>query len=210
MAQVNWLTKGERSGTTLITAPGTPAGVESGVERLDAALDGFTGPIPGWFRAFEKLGFWWYPICAVVGVLLVLLLVDPADAVRIASGMAISLVLAYLGAFALNVAAKAQARGRGHASSQQAIAEVDPLARIAPTGARALSDAVLGRDAGLEDQVHTLLWRSVKTTTADGAAASEELQALLARTAPEHAAGRAADAERLEQQIKRLKEDGKI
>lgn len=209
MAQVRWLTIGERSKTTLITAPRAPAGVDEGAERLDAALAGFTGPIPGWFRGFERLGAWWYPIWAVAGGLIAFALVSTA--LGVAAGMTAGLVLAYLSAFTINIAAQARARRTGSASSTQVIAEVDLLARIAPTGARDLADAVLKHDARLEHQVHSLLWRSVKQTrTADGDTAAAELRALLEQTAPDHAAERSSAARRLEEQIKQLKEDGKL
>jgi hypothetical protein len=202
MADVDWLVQGRRSATPIITAPGVEA--DGAAQRLDAVLAGSSGEMPGWFKAVEKLGYWWY-LLGVVVVVPIVVLVAPAEMwQRITSGIAGGVLLAILSSAIITSVARAQARSKAAADARSG-GDLKQQARVAPLKARETVDAIVGRNARLEGQVHTLLWRSALSATPDGAAAQKELDALLVTVAPETATEHATGELALEPQLDQIR-----
>ena len=201
MGQLDWLHTGVRSDKPIVTAPGaTDTG--DAVTRVDAALDGFAGKVPGWFRGLEKIGYWWYAICVVLG-LVVGLTANPSEIEwRIASGIMIGLLVAPVSLLLLRLLAKAQARASGAPSTERAIAAVADRARPVTGETKFQVDAVLAKDPGLERTVHQLAWR----TTQD-AAATKELEGIWEKTHPEAATARAAKFAEIDAKVAALKQN---
>lgn len=199
MLQANWLIKGSASERWIVTAPGTPTGVAKAVEQLDAALDGFSGNVPGWFRTVRKTGSWWYLICVAIAVVVVVA-VSPAEiGMRIAVGIAVGVLLAVLSGPLLRLLATAQSRAVGTASADRVITDVAGTARPIPQGVVDRAAAVLDNGAAPEDTVHALVWRAAQGSSDEAAAA--ELVALWRRAAPEQASAHQARMERYQAQL---------
>jgi len=195
-ARVDWLVDGSRSGRAIVTAPGR-TDVGDAVVRVDAALDGFAGPVPGWFRGLERLGFWWYVICVVVGVGITLA-VGPASVVwRVASGVTLGLILAPVSLVLLRALARGGSRADGAASPAQALAHAAAHARPVNGEIVMQVGTVLGRDAGRADAVHRMAWRAA----GGDASARKELEAAWEAAAPDAAAARAEKVARLQAEI---------
>ena len=183
MVSVNWISRGPRSGETILSAPGTAPDAAS-IARLDAARAGFAGPVPGWFRPVERLGSWWYLVLALLACA-VYLVVGAATGgispVLIAVSLSAGLVIAVPARAAANSIAQSQSRKLGRSKGvPQTIAGLDAVVRVAATGAQEAVDTLLSRDPSLEPRVHELLWRRARTNSSDGDAAAAELRALLA------------------------------
>lgn len=203
MAQVSWLVQGTRSQRSIITAPGA-ADVDDAVVRVDAALDGFPGHVPGWFRGLERLGFGWYAVCVVVGTGVSLAL-SPAEPVwRIASGITLGLIVAPLTIVLSRMLAKWQARATGSSSTAQALVDAADAARPV-NGEIAMQIAtIVENDPGRATAVHRTAWRAA----AGDVAARKELEAAWESAAPDAAAARAAMVAKLQAEIDADKQRG--
>ncbi|WP_454851541.1 hypothetical protein [Promicromonospora soli] len=199
MSQANWLVKGSTSERWIVTAPGAPTGVAKAVEQLDAALDGFSGNVPGWFRAVKKTGSWWYLICVVIAVVVVVAVAPVEIGMRIAIGISAGLFLAVLSGPLLRLLATAQSRAAGVASADRVIADVAGTARPIQQGVVERATAVIDNGAAPEDAVHALVWRAAQGSSDEAAAA--ELLALWRKAAPEQASAHQARMEQYQAQL---------
>ena len=204
MAQVDWLHTGTHSEKDIVTAP-SAGDVDDAVARVDAALDGYTGKVPGWFTAIKKLGYWWYAVCIAVLLVLALVLVPAGIGFRLTIGIVGGVVAAPLSGWALLLLAKLQSRSTGAASTEQALADVADRARPVTGETRYQVETVLDRTPDLEKKVHQLAWRS-----SQDAEARKSLEGLWEKAAPEEAAARAARIAEVEAGIADLKAQGKI
>jgi hypothetical protein len=198
MAQLDWLHVGVRSDQPIVTAPGV---VDAGeVAQVDAALDGFSGKVPGWYRLLEKVGLGWYAICVAIG-LAVALAFSPAELHwRIAAGVTIGLVVAPPSLWLARLLARLQARATGEPSTKQALAAVADRARPVNGETRYEVETVLAKDPSLERKVHQLAWR-----TPDDSGARKELEGLWEKADPEAATARAAKFAEVDAKIAALK-----
>ncbi len=209
MAQVSWLVQGARSQRSIITAPGA-TDVDDAVVRVDAALDGFPGPVPRWFRGLERLGRWWYVICLAVTVP-VAIAVAPADmAWRVAAGLSSGLILAPVSGMILHQVARLHSRVGGSPSAEQSLSDAADAARLAPGTVVRKAEAILRKDAGLEPTIHGLSWRAAAQETPDARSAAQELLSLWEQADPEGAAAHVAEMERVRASIRDLKEPGDL
>lgn len=205
MATVGWLVKGKHSGKAIITAPDAPAGVAASVERLDLALNGFTRPQPRWYLVIEKTGYWWYLICMIVGVAVLLFVPNTPIEYQIAAGMGLGLLVALPGGWLLRSVAQAVDRRKSGTTPEKVERKLKGVARRINTDAQSTVDTILDRAPQREADVHDALWRSA----AGSDAAFSEIEALIAQVAPELAAERRAATEELAQQFEDLKKQGK-
>ncbi|MGF0115711.1 hypothetical protein ACQFYA_05185 [Promicromonospora sp. Marseille-Q5078] len=183
MAQLSWMVTGVRSERPIVVAPGTDDAHDA-VTQVDNALDKFSGPVPGWFRALERLGYWWYGVCTVVGIALSFLLVPAEPAWKFSWGFALGFLAAPVSGPVLYYLARLQARLTGYPDTAQALADVADAARPStPDSARHVS-AVLAARPALERRVHDLAWRAA----APDAAARKELEGLWETADPDAAA----------------------
>jgi hypothetical protein len=197
VASVGWLVKGEHSDETIITAPDAPRDVGASVAKLDLALNGFTGPKPAWYRAIEKTGYWWYLICMIVGVAVVLPIGSAPIGGRVAAGMGAGILLAPISGALIGLAVRAADRRKSGTTPEKIERKLKRVARRIAPDAHGTVDLVLDRDPQREAQVHDLLWG----TAAGSDAAFNEIEALIAEVAPEVAAERKAAAEDLLKQL---------
>src|SRR6478609_7955396 len=128
MAQPSWLITGERSKRPIVVAPGVD-GADAAVTQVDNALDRFSGPVPGWFRAVERLGYWWYGVCIVVGVAVALALVPAELKWKIAWGIAFGLIATPVTSALGYYLARLQARAAGFPTVAKALSDVKGTAR---------------------------------------------------------------------------------
>jgi hypothetical protein len=209
MAQASWLVQGARSQRSIITAPGA-TDVDDAVVRVDAALDGFPGPVPRWFRGLERVGRWWYVVCLAVTVP-VAIAVAPADmAWRVAAGLSSGLILAPLSGMILHQMAKLHSRVGGSPSTQESLARTTDAARPAPGTVVQQAESILRTDPHLEPTVHRLSWRAAEPATSDGQTAAMELFSLWQEVDPRAAAAQVAEIEQIRASIRELKEQGKL
>ncbi|GHH71833.1 hypothetical protein [Promicromonospora soli] len=200
MAQLDWLHVGVRSDKPIVTAPGvTDTGA---VTQVDDALDGFSGKVPGWFKALEKIGYWWYAICVIAGLAFSLALSPAEMAWKIAAGLTIGLVAAPVTSGLLRLLAKAQARAGGESGTERALAVLADRARPVSGETKFEVEAVLAKDPSLEHRVHQLAWRATEDP-----AARKELESLWEMADPAAAAARAAKFAELDAKIASLKQN---
>lgn len=204
MAEASWLVTGSRSGRPIVLAPGG-AEASAAAARVDAALDGFAGPVPGWFRAVERTRAGWFVLWMALGVVLTLLTSPATLAWQIASGLTIGLVVAPVSLVLLRLLARAQARARGASSTDQALRDVAGLARPTTPDAARQAAAVLASDPRSEPRVHDLVWRAAKPD----AGARKELEALWEKADPTTAAVQRRQLAQLQADVDQLKADGK-
>jgi hypothetical protein len=198
MAQLDWLHVGVRSDQPIVTAPGVTDTGE--VAQVDAALDGFSGKVPGWYKLIEKVGLGWYAICVAVG-LAISLAFSPAELHwKIAAGFTIGLVVAPPSLWLARLLAKLQARATGEPGTDRALAALADRARPVTGETKYEVETVLAKDPSLERRVHQLAWR-----TTDEAAARKELEGLWEKADPEAAAARAAKFAEVDAKIAALK-----
>lgn len=191
MTQADWLITGERTKRPVVVAPGTDdaAAAAAAVKQVDAALDGFAGPVPGWYRAVERLGYWWYPVCVVVGLVLAFALAPARVEWQISLGLLVGLVGARGSGMVFWFLARLQARGSsGFGSTAKALAAAADVARPSDADTGTEVAAVLAKDPALESRVHLLVWQAADEQ--DGA--RQQLDALWEKADPEGAARRAA------------------
>ncbi|MFC8731953.1 hypothetical protein ACFT5B_05790 [Luteimicrobium sp. NPDC057192] len=204
MADVSWLVTGTRSGRPIVVAPGG-ADPSDAVVRVDAALDGFAGPVPRWYRATEQIGYWWVAIWVVLAVAVTLTTSPASLPWRIASGMTIGLLVTPISLALYRLVARAQARAAGAGSTDEALRRAADRARPStPDSARQVA-AVLAADPRSERRVHDLAWRAAKPDPA----ARKELEGLWEKADPERAALAKRQVAQLQAELDQLKADGK-
>lgn len=205
VATVGWLVTGKYSDETIITAPDAPADAATSVERLDLALHGFTRPLPAWYRVIGSTGYWWYLICMIVGVAVVLLVGTAPTGGQIAAGMGAGLLLALPSGWLLGAAARRADRRKSGTTPEKVARKLKSVAQKITDG-QDVADIVLDRAPQREAEVHDLLWRS--TTRSD--AVLNEIEALIAQVAPALAAERKAAADDFVKQMDDAKRQGKF
>jgi hypothetical protein len=194
-AGVPWLVRSRNAEETIIviTAPDAPVGVGAAVDRLEAALQGFSGRKPAWFAVLERLGYWWYPICMAAAAAVFVLFAENELGVgwNLAYGLGSGIGIAVITGAIAWTAAHLQARLTNGATVDELIREVAPLAR--PGGSVVdRVDAILAWDPAREREVHDLAWRAAGIGTPNRSAAERELDALWRRADPAGAAERDA------------------
>ncbi|MCD0447320.1 hypothetical protein LO763_27260 [Glycomyces sp. A-F 0318] len=197
MAGVSWIVRPKGSEHVIITAPDAPVGVGDAVDRLQAALDGFPGRKPVWFRPLERLGYWWYPICMVAMAVAVAFAGPRELGLNIAYGLGAGVTVAVLSGMVLTGLAHLQSRLTSGRTVEQAVKEVAPLAR----GAGGVADrveAILARDPAREREVHLLAWRAAGVGTPHRGRADDELDELWKLADPAGAAAREAKIREIE------------
>ncbi|MQM28114.1 hypothetical protein [Glycomyces albidus] len=202
MADVRWLIRTRQSAQVIITAPDAPVGVGAAVERLEAALDGYAGPKPAWFRALERLGYWWYAICMAATAAVFAAAAPNGVALNIAYGLGSGIAVAVVSGGLIAGAAHVQTRLTSGRTAQQTIAEAAPLARPAGSVADRV-EAVLAWDPSREHEVHRLAWDAAEAGRPNRRAADEELDDLWRRADPEAAAAREATLRRIRAGLER-------
>ncbi|WP_155830349.1 hypothetical protein [Glycomyces tenuis] len=209
MADVRWLIRTERSGQMIITAPDAPVGVGAAAERLEAALDGFAGKKPAWFRRLERLGYWWYPICMVATAAVFAFAAPNGLGMNIAYGLGFGVGAAVVsGGIAASVA-HLQARLTSGRTVEETVEEVAPFARRAG-GVADRVESILAWDPGREREVHLLAWRAAEVGAPNRSAADRELDELWKQADPAAAAEREAKIREIEEGIAELKRKGRI
>lgn len=193
VATVGWLVTGKYSDETIITAPDAPADVGASVERLDLALHGFTRPQPVWYRVIESTGYWWYLVCMIIAVAVVVLVGTAPLEYRIAAGLGAGILLAPVSGWLIGSAARAVDRRKSGTTPEKVERRLKPVARKIRTDAQDTVDIVLDRAPQREAEMHDLLWRS--TTLSD--AVFNEIEAMIAQVAPDVAAERKASVDDL-------------
>jgi hypothetical protein len=201
MAQLDWLHVGVRSDKPIVTAPGV-TDTAAVVTLVDAALDGFAGNVPGWFKVLEKIGYWWYVICVVIGLAFSLAFSPAEMHWKIAAGFAIGLVGAPVTGGLLLLLAKLQARATGEPGTERALTAVADRARPVSGETKYEVETVLAKDPSLERRVHQLAWR-----TTEDAAARKELEMLWEQADPDAAAARSVKVAEVEAKIAALKQN---
>jgi hypothetical protein len=187
MAQADWMITGARQPRPVVLAPGSTADAADAA-RVDAALDGFPSGVPAWFRGLERIGYWWYGVCVVAGVLICLAVVPAPLEWRIATGLGAGFVAAPATGAALNVIAHLWSRARGPWSPQEAITRLQDRARPSDGETDKRVAAILAAKPALEARVHDVVWRQA----GGEAGARHELTGLWEKEAPEEAARQAA------------------
>ncbi|MCK9792659.1 hypothetical protein M1843_02735 [Isoptericola sp. 4D.3] len=205
MAHESWLVTGDRSKQPIVVAPGA-ADAHGAVTQVDNALGKFSGPVPAWFRVVERLGYWWYGICVVVGVVLGLLLVPAETQWKISWGFALGFLAAPLSGAILYRLARLQARAAGFPTTAKALADAKGTARPTNGEVHKHVTTVLGADPALESRVHRLAWRAA----GDDGSARKELEGLWEKADPEAAAALADKFAAIRAENARLEEQGKI
>ncbi|MEU6859648.1 hypothetical protein AB0B28_12345 [Glycomyces sp. NPDC046736] len=196
----------------IITAPG-PArdGADAAIARLEGALAGFGGPKPGWFRAVERLGRWWYLIVAVVMAVCFAAFVSNGESagMNVLYGLAFSPIATLVVVGAVTGAAHLQTLMTGRTGRDRVVKEVAEFARPAG-GVVTQVEAILAADPGLAERVHEVAWRAAGVGNPDRVAAERELDELWRLADPEAAEERDAEIRRIEEDIEKLKRDGKL
>ncbi|MEU6245982.1 hypothetical protein [Glycomyces sp. NPDC047010] len=198
MAEVGWLVRRSGSEHVIITAPDAASGVGEAVKRLEAALDGFPGRKPAWFRVLERVGYWWYLVC-MVATAVVLALFG-------ANGLVMNLVYGFFGGITVAVvtggvltgAAHLQARLGAGKSVEQARRDVAALARQGG-GVAERVEAILAKDPSLERRVHLLAWDAAEIGATDRSASDDELTGLWELADP-------AAAAELDEELRKIRE----
>lgn len=177
MAEVPWLIRTRKSQRVIITAPDAPVGVGAAVDRLAAALDGFTEAKPAWFRPLERLGYWWYPICMIAMVAVFVAFAPNSVSLNIAYGLGFGVGAAVFSGAIITSIANLQTRMTRGRTAEETIKEVATLARPAP-GVADRIEAILAWDPGREHEVHELAWRAAEVGQPGRWAHDAELDAL--------------------------------
>jgi hypothetical protein len=189
MAEKAWMVTGARSDEVIVTAPGAVT-VDEAVRRLDDALAGFAGPVPGWYGVISRLGHWWYLVCALVAVPVTIVLVGGVTVRAVLYGLVATYGLALVSGLVMSRAAMSQSRRPDGRGRDQTVAEVAHVAR--PMVMQDAVRAVLEQAPAREPEVHELAWRVAGGHDADGMAALRELIALWGVVDPQAAAAQAA------------------
>lgn len=199
MAEPDWLHTGPRSGKAIMTAPGgTPA--RAAVEQVDAALDGWSGPVPGWYRVVSRIGYWWILLCLGGGLVIGLVAGPDAMEWKIASGLMIGIVAIPVGGVVLRLLARAQSKAGGAGSPDAALAQVADQARPMSGDVRRAVDAVLSADPQQGAQLHRLAWRSNEDESV-----LRQIDDLWRQADPEAVAARDAETARLEARVEEVR-----
>ncbi|MCT2585768.1 hypothetical protein [Actinophytocola gossypii] len=202
MGQPGWLYTGEVSERSIVTAPGA-GDVGDAVVLVDAAVAGFCGKVPGWFRAVQRLKYWWYAVCIAVGLAVGLVFVPTPVEWRLTAGLTAGLVLTPVSGAVLGLVARRQTRVQGVRRPERLLAKVAGRARPVADTVREQIVTVLARDPGLDATVHELAWRSAKE------GARRELDELWKKADPRAAAARAAKIAEVTARVDDLKDQGK-
>jgi len=205
MAEPSWLVTGARSKRPIVVAPGAEDAAAA-VTQVDNALDRFSGPVPGWFRALERLGYWWYGVCIVVGVAAALAFVPAELRWKVAWGVAFGLVATPVTSALAYYLARLQARSAGFPTPAAALADVKGVALPSNGEVRKQVTTVLAADPALEGRVHRLAWQAARN---DGSARTE-LEGLWEKADPQAAAALAEKFDRIRAENARLQDEGKI
>lgn len=199
MAEPDWLHTGPRSGRPIMTAPGG-ASARDAVERVDAALDGWSGPVPGWYRAVGRIGYWWILLCLGGGLAIGLVAGPDTMAWKIASGLMIGIVAIPVGGVLLRLLARAQSKASGAGTPDAALAQVAAQARPMSGDVKRAVDAVLFADPRQGAQLHRLAWRSNEDESV-----LRQIDDLWRQADPEAVAARDAETARLEARVEEVR-----
>ncbi|MCH7230933.1 hypothetical protein L0U85_08730 [Glycomyces sp. L485] len=209
MAEIRWLVRTRRSEQTIITAPDAPVEVGAAAEQLEAALDGFSGRKPAWFRPLERLGYWWYPICMVATTAAFVVAAPNSLGMNIAYGLGFGVTAAVVTGAILASIAHLQVRLTSGRTVEETVKEVAALARRAG-GVADRVEAVLAWDPALEREVHLLAWRAAEVDGPDRSAADRELDELWKQADPVAAANREAKIREIEEGLAALRREGNL
>ncbi|TWJ08270.1 hypothetical protein LX16_4495 [Stackebrandtia albiflava] len=205
MTRPSWLTSGARSRALIVTSPGPQSNVREAVRRLDDALAGFPGAVPGWFRALERLRYRWYVICVVVAAAALAVAFPERIWLSLLYGVGVGIAFAPLSSALARSVAHLQVRATTGKRAAQVITELAAEARPFPLP-REWVDAVLGVEPEREHRVHLLAWSAADPAGggSDGPAA-RELVRLWRQADPSSAAELDALQERLQGMARELR-----
>lgn len=206
MAEVPWIVDGPYSGKSIVTAPG--ASIDA--RRLDAALAGFAGSIPGWYRLLHRLGRWWYLVC-VVAVCAVFVAWSPNGFwLSLAYGAGAGLPLAAVSGMLAYGLGRLQPRLVHRTTPEAVVREESARARQSALDRKRI-EAILDADPGLATEVHALVWHV--SNPGDGGSkreARKRLDELWHLADPQAAAAFDAKIREIEEGIAKRKRDGEV
>ncbi len=187
MPAVPWLVDGPRSMKVFVTAPDAASStVPAAVVRLDNALTGFASPPAAWFGLLERLGNWWFLVCAVIATAAFVPVLEGFGS-GLAIGVITGLILGAASRALLEKLAKSLARRKAGKTAAATVEELEPVVRVA-SGGLDWADAVVAAEPGALHEVHLLMWRITDLTGPDGRQAADELYKRWKRIDPKAAA----------------------
>jgi uncharacterized integral membrane protein len=211
MPAAPWLRESRLSKNLFVIAPGSTASeaeIAEAMDRHDGLRGGWSGPKPRWFKAVERVGYWWYLIATVLGSAVFVVFAPNGDTVWMkvifgaGAGPLILLVIQLL----VFGAAWVQIRLAAGTDKNAVLREADKVARPATFNYDQVG-TILAVDPSAEPELHRLCWAAAGVGEAGRGAAMDQLHELWRRADPAAAAELDAKLRDVEEKIARLRKD---
>jgi hypothetical protein len=211
MPAAAWLRENRLSKNLYVIAPGstaTEAEIADAMDRHDGLGGGWAGPKPGWYKAVERVGYWWYLIASVLGSVFFIIF-SPADEpmwlkalLGLSAGPVILLVIQLL-VFGI---AWFQVKLSG-GDKKAVLREANKIAR--PAFGHDQIGAILAMDPSAEPELHRLCWTASGVGEQGRGAAMDQIHELWRRADPGAAAKRDEMIRDTQEKLARFRKDEK-
>ncbi|MEV3937196.1 hypothetical protein AB0K52_14610 [Glycomyces sp. NPDC049804] len=191
MPAAPWLRESRLSKSLFVIAPDSTASeaeIGAAMDRHDGLRDGWPGPKPGWYRAVERVGRWWYLIAAALGSAYFIAFAPNDDPVWMKALFGISagpVILLVVQALVFGIA-WVQVRSAG-GDKQTVLREANRIARPSAFDYDRIG-TILAVDPASEAELHRLCWTASGVGEQGRGAALNRIDELWRRAAPEPAA----------------------
>jgi hypothetical protein len=213
MPAAAWLRENRLSKNLFVIAPDSTASeseIAAAMDRHDGLSGGWSGAKPGWYKAVERVGYWWYLISAALGSVCFIIFAPNDDSAwmkalfGISAGPVILLIVQLL-VFGV---AWLQVRLAGDTDKKRVLREANRIARPAVFDYDRIG-TILAVAAASEAELHRLCWTASGVGEQGRGAAMDQLHELWRRADPEAAAEFDARLRELEEKLARFRKDDK-
>jgi hypothetical protein len=180
------------------------------MDRHDGLSGGWSGAKPGWYKAVERVGYWWYLIAAALGSVFFIVFAPGGDPAwtkalfGISAGPVILLVIQVL-VFGV---AWIQARLAGGTDKTAVLREANRIARPAVFDHDRIG-TILAVDPASEAELHRLCWTASGVGEQGRGAAMDQIHERWRRADPAAAAEFDAKLRVIEEKLARFRNDDK-
>lgn len=213
MPAAAWLRENRHSKNLFVIAPGSTASepeIAAAMDRHDGLGGGWFGAKPGWYKAVERVGYWWYLIAAALGSAFFIVFAPSDDSAwmkalfGISAGPVILLVIQLL-VFGV---AWLQVRLGGGTDKRAVLREANRIARPAAFDHDRIG-TILAVVPASEAELHRLCWTASGVGEQGRGAAMDQIHELWRRADPAAAAEFGAKLRDVEEKLARFRKDDK-
>jgi hypothetical protein len=212
MPAATWLRENRLSKNLYVIAPGSTASeaeIARAMDQHDGLRAGWAGPKPGWYKAVQRVGYWWYLIASALGSVYFVLFAPNDDPAWMKALFGISAGPIILLAIQLLVFIVAWLQVKfGGGSKKAVLREAKKVARPAAFDYDKIG-TILAVDPASEAELHRLCWTASGFGEQGRGAALDHIHELWRRADPAAAAELDAKIRDLEEKLAPFRKDDK-